>query len=292
MDNITEKQNSKSENLNQLEVIDILDLINKEDRKIAQSVSSIMPKISYLIIDIISKMKENGRLFYVGCGTSGRLGVLDASECPPTFGVADDMVQGIIAGGYKALSKSVENAEDSYEDGYKIIDERKIIKSDIVIGISASGSASYVHGALNSAKKNGCTTALICCNKIKNESYIDHLLSIVVGPEIITGSTRMKAGTATKMVLNMISTTVMVKLNKVYGNLMIDLKLKNKKLVKRAISIIMNIASVNQKTAESFLKKAGGNLRIAIIMIKYKKTFNQSEKMLDKFNFDLEKKII
>ena len=292
MDNITEKQNSKSENLNQLEVIDILDLINKEDRKIAQSVSSIMPKISYLIIDIISKMKENGRLFYVGCGTSGRLGVLDASECPPTFGVADDMVQGIIAGGYKALSKSVENAEDSYEDGYKIIDERKIIKSDIVIGISASGSASYVHGALNSAKKNGCTTALICCNKIKNESYIDHLLSIVVGPEIITGSTRMKAGTATKMVLNMISTTVMVKLNKVYGNLMIDLKLNNKKLVKRAISIIMNIASVNQKTAESFLKKAGGNLRIAIIMIKYKKTFNQSEKMLDKFNFDLEKKII
>ncbi len=290
MDNITEKQNSKSENLNQLEVIDILDLINKEDRKIAQSVSSIMPKISYLIIDIISKMKENGRLFYVGCGTSGRLGVLDASECPPTFGVEDDMVQGIIAGGYKALSKSVENAEDSYEDGYKIIDERKIIKSDIVIGISASGSASYVHGALNSAKKNGCTTALICCNKIKNESYIDHLLSIVVGPEIITGSTRMKAGTATKMVLNMISTTVMVKLNKVYGNLMIDLKLNNKKLVKRAISIIMNIASVNQKTAESFLKKAGGNLRIAIIMIKYKKTFNQSEKMLDKFNFDLEKK--
>ena len=292
MDNITEKQNSKSENLNQLEVIDILDLINKEDRKIAQSVSSIMPKISYLIIDIISKMKENGRLFYVGCGTSGRLGVLDASECPPTFGVADDMVQGIIAGGYKALSKSVENAEDSYEDGYKIIDERKIIKSDIVIGISASGSASYVHGALNSAKKNGCTTALICCNKIKNESYIDHLLSVVVGPEIITGSTRMKAGTATKMVLNMISTTVMVKLNKVYGNLMIDLKLNNKKLVKRAISIIMNIVSVNQKTAESFLKKAGGNLRIAIIMIKYKKTFNQSEKMLDKFNFDLEKKII
>ena len=290
MDNITEKQNSKSENLNQLEVIDILDLINKEDRKIAQSVSSIMPKISYLIIDIISKMKENGRLFYVGCGTSGRLGVLDASECPPTFGVPDDMVQGIIAGGYKALSKSVEDAEDSYEDGYKIISERKIIESDIIIGISASGSASYVHGALNSAKKNGCTTALICCNKIKNESYIDHLLSIVVGPEIITGSTRMKAGTATKMVLNMISTTVMVKLNKVYGNLMIDLKLNNKKLVKRAISIIMNIASVNQKTAESFLKKAGGNLRIAIIMIKYKKTFNQSEKMLDKFNFDLEKK--
>jgi len=290
MDNITEKQNSKSENLNQLEVIDILDLINKEDRIIAQSVSSIMPQISFLIIDIISKMKKNGRLFYVGCGTSGRLGVLDASECPPTFGVPDDMVQGVIAGGYKALSKSVENAEDSYEDGYKIISERKIIESDIVIGISASGSASYVHGALNSAKKNGCTTALICCNKIKNESYIDHLLSIIVGPEIITGSTRMKAGTATKMVLNMISTTVMVKLNKVYGNLMIDLKLNNKKLVKRAISIIMNIASVNQKTAESFLKKAGGNVRIAIIMIKYKKTFNQSKKMLDKFNFDLEKK--
>ena len=232
-------------------------------------------------------MNKGGRIFYIGCGTSGRLGVLDASECPPTFGTEDDLVQGIIAGGYKALSKSVENAEDSYNDGFNIINEKKINNLDTVIGISASGRAPYVHGALNSAQGKGATTSLICCNEITDEKYINHLLPVVVGPEVITGSTRMKAGTATKMILNMISTTVMIKLNRVFGNLMVDLNVNNKKLFNRAISIIVQITKTNKKNAEKFLKKSDGNIKIAIIMILYNKTPKEAEGILMKHNNSL-----
>jgi len=287
MDNVTEKQNSKSENLDQLEIIEILDIINREDQKVAISVSSILPKINFLILDIIKKMKKGGKIFYIGCGTSGRLGVLDASECPPTFGVEHDLVQGVIAGGYKALRKSVENAEDSYDDGFNIINEKKINKTDTVIGISASGTAPYVHGALYHSKQKGATTALICCNEGNNKKYISHLLSVIVGPEVITGSTRMKAGTATKMILNMISSTVMIKLNRVFGNLMIDLKLSNKKLFNRAISIIVQLTKSDEKKAENFLNRANGNVKIAIVMITYNKNFNESEDILMKHNGNL-----
>ena len=287
MDNVTEKQNSKSENLDQLEIIEILDIINREDQKVAISVSSILPKINFLILDIIKKMKKGGKIFYIGCGTSGRLGVLDASECPPTFGVEHDLVQGVIAGGYKALRKSVENAEDSYDDGFNIINEKKINKTDTVIGISASGTAPYVHGALYHSKQKGATTALICCNEGNNKKYISHLLSVIVGPEVITGSTRMKAGTATKMILNMISSTVMIKLNRVFGNLMIDLKLSNKKLFNRAISIIIQLTKSDEKKAEIFLNRANGNVKIAIVMITYNKNFNESEDILMKHNGNL-----
>jgi len=287
MDNVTEKQNSKSENLDQLEIIEILDIINREDQKVAISVSSILPKINFLILDIIKKMKKGGKIFYIGCGTSGRLGVLDASECPPTFGVEHDLVQGVIAGGYKALRKSVENAEDSYDDGFNIINEKKINKTDTVIGISASGTAPYVHGALYNSKQKGATTALICCNEGNNKKYISHLLSVIVGPEVITGSTRMKAGTATKMILNMISSTVMIKLNRVFGNLMIDLKLSNKKLFNRAISIIVQLTKSDEKKAENFLNRANGNVKIAIVMITYNKNFNESEDILMKHNGNL-----
>ena len=287
MDNVTEKQNSKSENLDQLEIIEILDIINREDQKVAISVSSILPKINFLILDIIKKMKKGGKIFYIGCGTSGRLGVLDASECPPTFGVEHDLVQGVIAGGYKALRKSVENAEDSYDDGFNIINEKKINKTDTVIGISASGTAPYVHGALYNSKQKGATTALICCNEGNNKKYISHLLSVIVGPEVITGSTRMKAGTATKMILNMISSTVMIKLNRVFGNLMIDLKLSNKKLFNRAISIIVQLTKSDEKKAENFLNRANGNVKIAIVMITYNKNFHESEDILMKHNGNL-----
>ena len=287
MENVTEKQNSKSENLDQLESIEILDIINREDQKVAISVSSILPKINFLILDIIKKMKKGGKIFYIGCGTSGRLGVLDASECPPTFGVEHDLVQGVIAGGYKALRKSVENAEDSYDDGFNIINEKKINKTDTVIGISASGTAPYVHGALYNSKQKGATTALICCNEGINKKYISHLLSVIVGPEVITGSTRMKAGTATKMILNMISSTVMIKLNRVFGNLMIDLKLSNKKLFNRAISIIVQLTKSDEKKAENFLNRANGNVKIAIVMITYNKNFNESEDILMKHNGNL-----
>ena len=287
MDNITEKQNSKSENLNHLEIIEILEIINTEDQEVATRVHEILPKINLLILDIVEKMNKGGRIFYIGCGTSGRLGVLDASECPPTFGVGDNLVQGVIAGGYKALSQSVENAEDSYNDGFNIINEKKINNLDTVIGISASGRAPYVHGALNSAQEKGATTSLICCNAITDEKYINHLLSVIVGPEVITGSTRMKAGTATKMILNMISTTVMIKLNKIFGNLMIDLKLNNKKLLNRAISIIAQISKTDKKNAEKFLKKSNGNVKIAIIMIVYNTTSKKAEEILMKHNNSL-----
>ena len=287
MENVTEKQNSKSENLDQLESIEILDIINREDQKVAISVSRILPKINFLILDIIKKMKKGGKIFYIGCGTSGRLGVLDASECPPTFGVEHDLVQGVIAGGYKALRKSVENAEDSYDDGFNIINEKKINKTDTVIGISASGTTPYVHGALYHSKQKGATTALICCNEGNNKKYISHLLSVIVGPEVITGSTRMKAGTATKMILNMISSTVMIKLNRVFGNLMIDLKLSNKKLFNRAISIIVQLTKSDEKKAEIFLNRANGNVKIAIVMITYNKNFNESEDILMKHNGNL-----
>ena len=287
MDNITEKQNSKSEKLNQLDPIEILRIINDEDKKVAARVSEILPEINYLILDIIKKMKKGGRLFYVGCGTSGRLGVLDASECPPTFGVEHDLVQGIIAGGYKALSKSIENAEDSFNDGFNIISKKNISELDTVIGISASGTAPYVHGALSNSSEKGATTALICCNNHINNN-IDHLLSIVVGPEVVTGSTRMKAGTATKMILNMISTTVMVKLNKVFGNLMIDLKLNNKKLVNRSISIVSKIARIDKNKAKTFLKKADGNIKVAIIMAVHNKSFKEAINLLQKYNGNLE----
>ena len=286
MDNITEKQNSKSKNLNKLEIFEILDIINKEDQSISNKVLEILTDIELLISDILINMDKGGRIFYVGCGTSGRLGVLDASECPPTFGVKHDLVQGIIAGGYEALSKSIENAEDSYDDGFNVIKNRKIDKLDTVIGISASGTAPYVHGALDKSCKIGATTALICCNKIDQKS-IKHLLFVNVGPEVIAGSTRMKAGTATKMILNMISTTVMVKSNRVFGNLMIDLKLNNKKLFNRAISIIVQIAKTDKNNAKIMLEKANGNIKIAIIMIVHNKNYKQAEDLLSESNNNL-----
>ena len=287
MDNITEKQNSKSENLNNLEVSEILDIINNEDQKISEKVAEILPDIEHLVLDIITNFNNGGRLFYIGCGTSGRIGVLDASECPPTFGVEDDLVQGIIAGGDRALRKSVENAEDSYNNGSYIIKKKQINKFDTVIGISASGGAPYVHGALNEAHVLGATTALICCNQVFDVKNIEHLLFVNVGPEVITGSTRMKAGTATKMILNMISTTVMVKLNKVFGNLMIDLKLNNKKLFKRAVTIILEITETDKNNAEIILKKANGNIRIAVVMIVCEMDYYEAKKELFKYNGDL-----
>ena len=289
MDNITEKQNSKSEKLNQLNSLDILNLINDEDSKITSSIKKNIPKINFLIKDIVKKMKNNGRLFYIGCGTSGRLGVLDASECPPTFGVSKDTVKGLIAGGDLALKESVENAEDSSLDGLKIIKEKKVSKDDTIIGISASGSAKYVHGALKEAKKRGATTAIISCNNINNRKYFDHLIIVILGPEVITGSTRMKAGTATKMILNMISTTVMIKLGHVYNNLMVDLKLKNKKLFNRALSIIMKIAKVDIEVAKKSLSESKGNIKIAIVISKFSNGFHEAEKLLKENNNSLDR---
>ena len=288
MDNITEKQNPKSKRIGLLSVKEILRIINDEDKTVAKAISSEILKIELLVIDLVKSIKNGGKLFYVGCGTSGRLGVLDAAECPPTFSTSSDLVQGIIAGGDKALRISVENAEDSMQAGIDIIKEKKVSKKDVVIGISASGTAKYVLGALSEANNLGAITAMICCNKIKPSNPIKHLIPVIVGPEIISGSTRLKAGTATKMVLNMISTTAMIKLNKVYNNYMVDLKISNKKLYNRALKIIQNITFCSKIESEKILKKTNGNVKVAIIMIILGKDLHDAEYILDQFDGNLD----
>lgn len=219
---------------------------------------------------IVASFKNDGRLFYVGAGTSGRLGVLDASECPPTFGTYPDLVQGIIAGGDQALRRSIEGVEDNPEDGAKVIREHNITARDVVMGITASGRAPYVIGALQEARRLGAKTILFSCNQPPElmSNFVDVFITPVVGPEIITGSTRLKSGTATKLVLNMLTTISMIKMGKVYNNLMVDVQAWNAKLVDRAKRIISEVAGVSYETAGEFLEKADGSAKVAIVMIK------------------------
>ena len=286
MKKITEKQNIASSNINDLNIYDILCLINKEDAVIHGKIYNVLPLIEKLIISIVSCLNNGGRLFYIGCGTSGRLGVLDAAECPPTFSTDHSLVQGIIAGGKKALYKSVENAEDNFEDAKNII-KNKVKKNDIVIGLSASGTSKFVLSGLKEAHKIKVKTGLITCNLVKDLSYVDHLIKIIVGPEIITGSTRMKSGTATKMVLNMISTVSMIKMNKTYNNYMVDLKISNEKLFKRGINIICEITGESKYNSMSYLKKTKGNVKLAIVMILLKINKNKAKKLLKENNENL-----
>lgn len=232
--------------------------INREDKTVALAVAAIIPKIEKLVTVIVKKMKEGGRLFYIGAGTSGRLGIVDASECPPTYGVPQGMVIGLIAGGDKAIRKAVEFAEDDLQQGWKDLMRYKINRKDVVIGIAASGSTPYVVGALKKCKAKKITTACITCNPgspVTHEAA--HPLVIVVGPEFVTGSTRMKAGTAQKLTLNMISTTVMIKLGRVRGNKMVDMQLSNNKLVERGTQMIMRELKVDHKTAQTLLIEHG-----------------------------------
>ena len=289
MDKVTEKQNPKSQDLDILSVDEILTVINKEDELVSKCIKKNIPIISKLIKKIIVQFNDNGRLFYVGCGTSGRLGILDAAECPPTFNVKSNLFNGIIAGGYGALVKSIENAEDSTYNGEKSIIDANVNKNDIVIGISASSTANFVIGALKKSKKIGCLTALITFNKIKKEKYIDYTISTIVGPEIVSGSTRMKSGTATKMILNMISTTIMVKLNKTYGNLMVDLKISNLKLLDRAVKIVSQLTKKSYDDSKDILNRAEGNIKIAVIMLKLNKTLEDSKKILESSDGSLRK---
>ena len=289
MNKVTEQRNPKSKKIDLLSIKGILSTINNQDKKVAYEVEKVLPELSLLVDAIVKKINNNGRLFYIGCGTSGRLGVLDAAECPPTFSTDKDLVQGIIAGGNKALIHSIEGAEDSFAEGKKAVVKNKMNKKDILIGISANGDAPYVHGALNYAKEKNILTALICCNKVKKYNYLDYTLSVVVGPEIIAGSTRMKAGTATKMILNMISTTTMIKLNKVYDNFMVDLKVNNKKLLNRAINIISNITNSDLLVSRKYLSSANGSVKAAIVMIVRKLTYKKACELLEINKGDLNK---
>ena len=257
MKKITESD-SNYDGLEKMSVFDLLLNINKEDKTVANSVAEQIPQIEKLINAIVLQMKNGGRLFYLGAGTSGRLGIVDASECPPTFGVDHGLVVGLMAGGDKAMRKAVEFAEDSSSLGWEDLKNHNITSRDVVIGIAASGTTPYVIGALKKCQDEKIITGCIVCNEGSPVSEVsDYPVEVVVGPEFVTGSTRMKSGTAQKLVLNMISTSVMIKLGKVKGNKMVDMQLSNNKLLDRGTKMIMKETGVDYETAHSLLEKYG-----------------------------------
>ncbi|MCH7410634.1 N-acetylmuramic acid 6-phosphate etherase [Belliella sp. DSM 111904] len=260
----TTESNSLYDHLELADTTTILKNINLEDHKVPQAVEKALPQIERLVDEIVIRMKKGGRLFYIGAGTSGRLGILDASECPPTFGVPHDLVIGIIAGGDKAIRKAVENAEDDIRQAWVDIQSFGFNENDTVIGIAASGTTPYVLGGVRIAGEKGLLTGCVTCNLDSPlASAVKLPVEVVVGPEFITGSTRMKAGTAQKLVLNMISTTVMIKLGKVKGNKMVDMQLSNEKLVKRGTKMIMEATDLQEAQAKDYLFKHG-SVRAAV----------------------------
>jgi N-acetylmuramic acid 6-phosphate etherase len=252
------EQESNYNNIDQMSVMDILKGINNEDKSVPLAVEKVIPQIEKLATAVADKMQKGGRLFYIGAGTSGRLGVVDASECPPTFGVPFDYVVGIIAGGDTAIRRAVENAEDDAEQAWADLREYAISDKDCLVGLAASGTTPYVVGGLNAARKHGVLTGCIVCNAggpIAKES--DYPVEVVVGPEFLTGSTRMKSGTAQKLVLNMLSTTVMIRLGKVKGNKMVDMQLTNHKLVDRGTQMVMDELHIDHDHAAELLRRHG-----------------------------------
>ena len=257
-DKKTTEQDSNYNHLEKMSISELLININKEDKTVAFAVEKAIPQIKLLTESIIEKLHTGGRLFYIGAGTSGRLGILDASECPPTFGVSHELVNGLIAGGDIAIRKAVEFAEDSTEQGWKDLQEHQISSKDIVVGIAASGTTPYVISALEMCNKNKIITGCITCNKNSPLGETAKFpIEVIVGPEFVTGSSRMKAGTAQKMVLNMISTTSMIQLGKVKGNKMVDMQLSNHKLVTRGINMLCEELDINKTTAGKLLEKYG-----------------------------------
>ena len=257
MNKVTEAD-SHYDSLEQMSTVDLLHNINNEDEKVARVVKQQIPSIVSLIEVIVEKLKLGGRLFYLGAGTSGRLGILDASECPPTFGVSHDLVIGLIAGGDSAIRKAVEFAEDNNELGWEDLKKYDVSNNDVVVGIAASGTTPYVVGALKRCQEHNVTTGCITCNlNSPLSTHSDYPIEVIVGPEFVTGSTRMKAGTAQKLVLNMITTSSMIKLGKVLGNKMVDMQLSNNKLVDRGTKMIMDKTSVSSEKAKELLLKHG-----------------------------------
>lgn len=251
----TTESDSNYDHLEKMKVIELLKSINKEDKTVAFAVEKAIPQIENLTYKVIEKLTNGGRLFYIGAGTSGRLGILDASECPPTFGVPHELVIGLIAGGDKAIRKAVELAEDSISQGWKDLKSFDVSQKDIVIGIAASGTTPYVIGALEQCNKNKISTGCITCNQGSPLSRVSNYpVEVIVGPEFVTGSSRMKAGTAQKMVLNMITTATMIQLGKVKGNKMVDMQLSNEKLINRGVQMIMAECNTSKEEALHLLK--------------------------------------
>ncbi len=284
----TEQNNPKTKNIDIASVEEILTLINDEDQIVPLAVRKEIPNIARAVELVVEAFKQGGRLFYVGAGTSGRLGILDAAECPPTFGTPPSMVQGIIAGGINAVFVAQEGAEDNAGEGRKIIDTYSISPPDVVCGIAASGRTPYVKAALQEAHNRGIKTIFISTSpveKIKELGVVaDVYICPIVGAEVIAGSTRMKSGTAQKLVLNMISTAAMIKLGKTYGNVMVDLQMTNNKLRERAKKIVMEICSVDYETAVKTLEEANWKVKIALVMLLANVSKEQASKLLENAN--------
>jgi N-acetylmuramic acid 6-phosphate etherase len=277
----TEQKNELTQNIDMLATRDILRLMNEEDKKVANSVEEELDHIEQAVNLIYEALSNGGRLIYCGCGTSGRLGILDAVECPPTFGTDPELVQAIIAGGMKAFVKAVEGAEDDLKLGEEDLKAINFTDQDVLVGIAASGRTPYVIGAVRYAKSIGAKTiSLTCCQDSKLSELTDIAIAPQTGAEVITGSTRLKCGTAQKLVLNMISTSVMIKLGKVYGNLMVDLKATNEKLKERAVSIVISSTGTKEETARKILSECNYSTKTAIIMIKCNCSKEEAESTL------------
>ncbi len=276
---ITEKVNPQTSHLDECSTLEIVQLISEEDKKIFEAVAREKKKIAEAVDLMVSRLQEGGRLFFIGAGTSGRLGVIEAAECPPTFGTRPSSIQGVIAGGKKALWHSIEGAEDSEVEGKRALIKLKLDKKDVVVGITASGTTPFVAGALAHAKKKGCAGILIACNPV-SFSPADVIITLLVGPEVIVGSTRMKAGTATKMVLNMLTTASMVRLGKTYGNLMVEVQANSEKLKDRAKRIVMRILGADVKRAGVLLKKADWNIKVAVVMGSKRISYKEAKELL------------
>ena len=278
----TEQRNSASANIDLLSTEDMVRLINDEDHRCAEAVALVLPEIARSVDLIEGQLRRGGRLFYAGAGTSGRLGVLDAAECPPTYGVSPDLVIGLIAGGPSAFLKAVEGAEDNPDLGRQDLMDHDFSEKDALVGIAASGRTPYVLGAMDYARETGAPVmALTCCRNSEMSRHADVTMAPVPGPEVITGSSRMKSGTCQKLVLNMLSTCVMVKLGKVYGNLMVDVQATNHKLVNRAIRIVCSATGTDEISAENALKECGFSCKTAIVMILLKTDAAKAEQMLE-----------
>jgi len=280
----TEQRNPKSMNIDSFSTADILKLINEEDKTVPDAVEKELPYIEQAVELIVKSLKEGGRLLYFGSGTSGRMGVIDAAECPPTFGTPFEMIQGFIAGGKEAMFRAQEGAEDLEENGIRDVLKIKVSKKDVVCGIAASKRTPYVLGSVKKAKEIGATTLFITSNPRDKFDIkeVDVAICPYVGPEVIMGSTRMKSGTAQKLVLNMLTTASMIRMGKVYENMMIDLQMTNKKLRERSKRIVMTITGVSYEEAEKYLKQSDGHVKTALVMIIAKLSFEEARRRLDK----------
>lgn len=278
----TEQPHENTQNIDQLSSEQIMILINNEDSLITDAIRELIPLIARAADHVVEAFQKGGRLFYIGAGTSGRIGILDASECPPTYGTDPSMVQGLIAGGFRAVKEAIEGAEDSEELGEQDINENGINEKDVVLGIAASGRTPYVLGAMRRAKERGAVVIGLCNNyESPMHQYAEFVIEAVVGPEVIMGSTRMKAGTSQKLILNMLTTTAMIRIGKVYKNLMVDLNPSNNKLVHRAKRIITLATGASEEAVEKAYHEAGAHVKTAIVMLLANVSAGEASKLLD-----------